>query len=246
MREYLVFRLYGPLSSWGDTAVGEYRPSFSYPTKSAISGLVSAALGIARVDEELLQQVSEGLLFSLLVHSTGSLLRDYHTIQTPGKTDRVLSTRADELIDRESTPTILSTRDYRSDALYDVALSATDASDISLEQIQQALNTPRYLLYLGRKSCPLALPLKPSIISAASSLAALRDYDAQYTAMLAEAGIKNPLGSLHANSSAIYLWEEDNDIAPDSRPIRRDAPLSRKRWQFSEREEKYKMLPIQE
>jgi CRISPR system Cascade subunit CasD len=38
MRDYLLFRLYGPLAAWGDIAVGEYRPSFAHPSKSAIIG----------------------------------------------------------------------------------------------------------------------------------------------------------------------------------------------------------------
>ena len=33
--EFLVFQLQAPLSSWGDTAVGEYRGSFEHPGESA-------------------------------------------------------------------------------------------------------------------------------------------------------------------------------------------------------------------
>ena len=50
MRDYLVFQLYGQLASWGDIAVGETRPSALTPTKSAILGLVAAALRLKRPD----------------------------------------------------------------------------------------------------------------------------------------------------------------------------------------------------
>ena len=50
IRDYLVFRLYGPMCSWGDIAVGEVRPSTVHPAKSAILGLIAAALGIKRPD----------------------------------------------------------------------------------------------------------------------------------------------------------------------------------------------------
>src|SRR5256885_4103212 len=48
IRDYLVFRLYGPMCSWGDIAVGEVRPSTVPPSKSAILGLIAAALGTKR------------------------------------------------------------------------------------------------------------------------------------------------------------------------------------------------------
>ena len=51
MADFLVFQLYGALASWGDIAVGEYRPSQGHPSKSAITGLLAAALGIEREDD---------------------------------------------------------------------------------------------------------------------------------------------------------------------------------------------------
>ena len=51
--ETLVFQLHAPLSSWGEAAVGEYRPSAEYPSQSAIHGLLGAALGVDRADDEL-------------------------------------------------------------------------------------------------------------------------------------------------------------------------------------------------
>ena len=49
--KFLVFQLQAPLSSWGDTAVGEYRGSYEHPGESALIGLLGAALGIRREDE---------------------------------------------------------------------------------------------------------------------------------------------------------------------------------------------------
>ena len=50
--EYLLFRLYGPLASWGEIAVGESRHTAAYPGKAALIGLLAAALGIRRDEEE--------------------------------------------------------------------------------------------------------------------------------------------------------------------------------------------------
>ena len=58
--ETLVFQLEAPLSSWGDVAVGEYRPTAEYPGQSAILGLLAAALGIDRLDTEGQSALQQG------------------------------------------------------------------------------------------------------------------------------------------------------------------------------------------
>ncbi len=63
--DYLLFRLYGPMASWGEIAVGETRHTASYPGKSAIIGLMAAALGIKRTESEKQQQMQQG--YSLAV-----------------------------------------------------------------------------------------------------------------------------------------------------------------------------------
>ena len=103
MREFLVFRLYGPLAAWGDIAVGEQRPTTPHPSKSAILGLVAAALGIRRDEEERQQALAEGYGYAVRVDASGVLLRDYHTTQIPDSTSRLkhLLTRRDETRDRQ-------------------------------------------------------------------------------------------------------------------------------------------------
>ncbi|WP_295540003.1 CRISPR-associated protein Cas5, partial [Thiolapillus sp.] len=51
MDDYLVFQLYAPLASWGGQAVGQERPSDDHPGRSALLGLLAAALGIRREEE---------------------------------------------------------------------------------------------------------------------------------------------------------------------------------------------------
>ena len=59
MPDLVVFRLYGPMAAWGDIAVGEERPSFSYPTKSGVFGLLAAALGIGREEDDRHRDLAE-------------------------------------------------------------------------------------------------------------------------------------------------------------------------------------------
>jgi len=83
MREFLIFRLYGSMVSWGDIAVGAIRPTSDHPSKSAVMGLIAAAMGIRRDEEERQRELAEGYLIAIRIDAPGILLRDYHTIQVP-------------------------------------------------------------------------------------------------------------------------------------------------------------------
>lgn len=178
--DYLVMRLYAPISSWGTLAVGEDRPTVNYPTRSAVLGLLGAALGIKRSETQKLKDLASSIGIASKTYSEGTILRDYHTIQTPtaGKGVKFF-TRKQEL-QSAKVETILSSRDYREDGLWVVAIwlkSDADNSDfeykVDLAQLQQALKRPKFTLYLGRKSCPLSLPLSPQVINASHIKAAL-------------------------------------------------------------------------
>lgn len=235
MNDYLVFQLYGPMAAWGEIAVGEMRHSALYPSKSALTGLVAAALGIKRCEEEQQLQLTQSLQFGLQVFSTGSLLRDYHTTQVPpSERKRTFHTREQELVHSARLNTILSTRDYRLDAYVLVALSIKQQSPWSLEQIAAALQAPKYTLYLGRKSCPLAAPLDvQKQLGAAGLKTAFAGYERKQLSFGKDkADNWLPLGE------PFYAWEgQAGDMAPELSKVRHDLPLSRKRWQFGQRQE---------
>ena len=151
MRDYLIFQLYGPLAAWGDIAVGETRPSSFAPAKSAVLGLVAAALGLRRPDptqDEILRQqwearhvaLAEGYGMAVKLTQPGLPMTDYHTAQVPssgsGRNKKVFATRRDELtrLPRHDLNTILSRRDYRQDAYAAVALWARDGAPYSLDE----------------------------------------------------------------------------------------------------------------
>lgn len=228
MAEYLIFRLYGPLVAWGDIAVGEYRPSFAHPSKSAIIGLLAAALGIRRGEEERQKSLAESCSFAVRVDAMGILLRDYHTTQVPSvKRGITHYTRRSELA-VDDLNTILSSRDYRCDAAYTVALSATVGACHTVQELAAALQKPVFTLYLGRKSCPLALPLQPRIVNAATLREAIET-----------ATFDDELSDIMVAGPAAVFWEDDGESGLERQQVitRRDVPISRKRWQFGERRE---------
>lgn len=226
MREYLLFRLYAPLSAWGDIGVGTARPSAGYPSKSAVLGLLAAALGWPRDATDRHAALAAGVHFGVMVHSVGTLLIDYHTVQVPStRRKRSYHTRRQEL-QGDPINTVLSEREYRCDASYIVALWAAGDERLPLADWRAALEQPRYPLYLGRKSCPPALPLQPQVVSAAT----LRE---AFACAKFAAHPELPQGEatrVHFEGDASHSGYEVLATT-----LRRDQPLSRDRWQFAER-----------
>lgn len=229
------------MASWGDIAVGEQRPTFDHPSKSAIMGLLAAAIGIRREDDEKHYKMTDGYNFSVIVNSSGVMLNDYHTTQVPpAKYKKVMNliTRKDELaVPHEDLNTILSTREYYCDALYTICLwSRTNNPPYSLEMLAQKLKEPEFVLYLGRKSCPLAMPTQAQVVSASNLKEAFVNVCFKDTELL--------FGLPKEKSIRLY-WESDDDTGLQAvhTITRRDTPISRRRWQFTDRKEHYAIMP---
>ena len=246
MTDYLLLRLYGPLASWGEIAVGESRHSAVHPSRSALLGLLGAALGITRDDESGQQALNGGYRFGIKLESTGSPLRDYHTIQVgvPPRKFQFRS-RRQELLGATKVDTILSTREYRCDSLALVAIEALSDAPASLDTLEQALRLPHFPLYLGRKSCPLALPLLPQQVTTTTLREALDNVEWPSLLGLLDRHQPQQTWPNRQDRQAFhtkqvrYYWEDGMEagLQPNFETIRHDQPLSRTRWQFAPRRE---------
>lgn len=138
MTSTLLLLLRGPMQSWGDASRYRDRATGSQPTKSGVLGLVAAALGRRRTDP--LEDLA-ALTFAVRVDQPGSLLRDYQTAEAW----------------QGGGGTSLVSRYYLSDAVFVAAIQAGDRA--LLEGIRDALASPRFPLFLGRRSCPANVDL---------------------------------------------------------------------------------------
>ena len=248
--QYLVFQLLAPLASWGEVAVGEYRGSHDYPGESALLGVLGAALGVRRDDEAAQAALRDAYGFALGVLSTGSLLRDYHTAQVPGRTalkGRPHATRRDELaMPKRELNTILSTRDYRQNAacLVAVQCKAGGTPPYALDALAEALCKPHFVLYLGRKSCPPAAPLAPQVLDAASAQEALEAYRQARLERLQALAVKTRLPLEPLTEIVRLVWGDGVKAGaePDLSVARKDRVIRRKSWQFGDRTEHSKLL----
>lgn len=137
----LLFRLEGPMQSWGYRSRFDYRDTALEPTRSGVIGLICAAMGIARVED-----ISrfDTIRMGVRVDKAGRPERDYHTARDVIKADG------------SGTNTVISHRDYLADASFTVGLQSDDKG--LLEEIAKALCNPTWTLFLGRKAFPLTIP----------------------------------------------------------------------------------------
>jgi len=245
MNSYLVFQLAGMQGSWGGIACGERRQSHQHPTKSAIIGLIAASLGIKRSEHEKLNKL-KNIQIAVQQFRCENYLNDFHTTQSPSEFGvkkfkkqypyKVL-TRRDELSIEDSS-TVLSTREYWMDMYYRVAITI-DNDEFSLETIQTALEYPKFHLYLGRKSCPLCLPLNPVIIQANNLIDLFETTKIEIPKFASEQSYSKSQNYLTAKSR---IFCDTSMVCCDNVCSEiRDEPSNRNLWEFNLRK-KFELL----
>lgn len=226
MRDHLVFLLSAPIASFGGYAGHERRGSEIVPFRSAILGLVGAAIGIDRADADGQNALRE---YSVAVQSfqESSPLRDYHTVETvPTSKAKRPSTRLQALsLAGDATNVIITLRDYRCDVLLGVALWGK--GQWSLASMAERLRHPEFPIYLGRKSCPLSSPLSPIVVIQAGPAEALNQLE-----------IPKWLCCDRINQDRslfpVYSDPIDDSEPPNYREVVPGEPIDRGDWTFSD------------
>ncbi len=125
----LLLRLKAPMQSWGISAKFDRRSTERAPSKSAVIGLIAAALGRKR--NEPIDDLN-ALKFGVRIDAEGTLLRDYQTAKS-------------------KKSAYVTHRFYLADAAF---LAGVEGDDALLQKIDAALHAPVFPLFLGRRSCP--------------------------------------------------------------------------------------------
>lgn len=135
----LTIRLTAPLQSYGNETSFNRRTTDRYPSKSAIIGMIAAALGYQRNDARI-NKLNE-LSFAVRIDQPGTIVKDFQTVEwAKGRK--------------------ITYRDYLQDAVFMVAFGSDDEQLIS--EIKLALAHPQYALFLGRRANVPAGPLQVS------------------------------------------------------------------------------------
>lgn len=141
----LLLRLAGPMQAWGTESRFEVRDTGTEPSKSGVVGLLAAALGRSRgepVDD------LAALRMGVRVDHEGLVRVDFQTAEgvarVPGK-------------EQDAQHPVVSRRAYLMDADFLVGLEG--GPDL-IRALDAALAAPRWPLFLGRKACPPAAPIR--------------------------------------------------------------------------------------
>jgi CRISPR system Cascade subunit CasD len=143
MAKSLALCFDAPMQSWGVRSRGILRDTAMEPTKSGVVGVLAAAMGIARDDEERLAELAS-LRLGVRADREGVLERDYQTAQNVPTT---MGT---------GRRTVVSERYYLADALFLVVLEGRDGL---LATLSDAVRSPRWPLFLGRRAFVPTRPL---------------------------------------------------------------------------------------
>lgn len=150
----LVMRLEGPLQSWGASSQFNRRLTDFLPTRSAVSGMLCAALGLERGSEAEAQFLARCNRLHMLAVALPRQsrnrplavrrLEDYHTVQNTRKAGGGLK------------DCHITRRQYLLDAAFRVFLSGERDT---LAKAADALQNPVWGLWLGRKACIPSAPV---------------------------------------------------------------------------------------
>lgn len=148
------------MTAYGLQTFDVHRRVNHFPTRSAIMGMLGAALGITRDQYHQLFDLSKQLKIAVQVNNAGEKIVDYHTVQNfrspMGK------------IQKGTKPTY---REYWCDSAHSFAVTAdSETIDMLAEQVR----TPVFTIFQGRKSCPLTRPLFERIVELDNPAEALK------------------------------------------------------------------------
>lgn len=245
MSGWLVIVLAAPLSSFGEDPGNARRGTADRPTRSALIGLAGAALGLDRADHAGQRALAGSFLTATRTLRPGSPLSDFHTFQSLPAGKGPAATRGMALARRGDLETSITRRDYRADGLWQAAYCTRPEAAISLETLRDAFLRPRFALWVGRKSCPLAHPLAPRLVNS-------EDLEAAFVEHAQFVDAKNGRAVIGGARSIVAV--DDRVATPTStsnRPARlhrrNDDPGDRLRWHFARRAVRvYPMLRVGE
>lgn len=156
--KYAAMLLDAPMQSWGYQSRFDQRTTLSYPTKSGVTGLLCAAMGIQRSDRKSIARLAEmHLAIYTLVKHNNFLQRiiDFHTVgggYAYPQEKQHISPKADG----SKGTTVVTRREFLLDAKFAVIFQGEGNL---LQQIGRALENPVWGIWCGRKSCIPASPV---------------------------------------------------------------------------------------
>lgn len=216
MPRFLILKLEGVMQAWGGHTFEDLRPAHDFPTRSGLTGLLAACLGLDRSDRAQQSRLAQSFRYAARADErelvwqewgreksrrlTPVKLTDYHTIREARRANRA----------PKEGETVQSWREYLFDAAFTVALEATPDAAYSLAQLAVAVQSPVYTPFLGRRSCALSRPLLYGFVEAPDLIAALHEVEPRRGLIYSETAIP---GAAQMRVRDVPAWREQRQFA---------------------------------
>ena len=187
-RLWLRLEIAAPLMAFGAVAVDQVGPTWRFPGRSMLTGLIANALGLDWSERAAHQRLQDRIVSAAALVREGELLTDTQNAQL-GATDRGWSTRG--RVEGRGGASYDAPhrrrRDFLADAEILAVLTLTPAeAEPTLQAVRKALMRPARPLFLGRKPC---LPARPFVTGTDADFI---EAPSAYAALTAYAGISHP------------------------------------------------------
>ena len=216
MTGFLALRLRGPMMGVGGTRIDGHPAPLPIPTRSSITGLLGAALGIDRADTDTLQALQDHMSLGVVVHSAGVPMRDYQTtdlsqphLQGPmwwrdGRGGIGIVERGGA--NKDSTT--IQERPYLCDVDMTVVLELLPGAPFTAEDITAALEQPAFPIFLGTTGCPPSYPIAAQVLNSENLEDAVSQlHEGDETIWLPRDAITKPkLGDLYRPIADMRDW----------------------------------------
>ena len=219
----LFLRLEGPLQAWGRDSKFVIRRTAKAPTKSGVLGMICCAMGIKRAEARGVLERLNTLAMGLRCDRAGTLWSDYHTVGAKVGILKADGTGVKRTKPSNELETLLTRRYYLCDASFLVGLQGEPEL---ISDVRRALTDPRWPVYLGRRSCPPAVPVVAD--DDAKALGTFPDLISALASREWHPRVKGDPQPANGELSCLIEWRaaSDGDIAPDDAEVWHDVPLS--------------------
>ena len=174
MSKHLVIGLEGDFQSYGTDSKYYMRETDMHPSKSAVVGMLLAAMGEKDPSEEMLAGLTKGYMEVAAYRRPGACITtDFHMVGSGHDTsawDKGFQLQAEE---KTLSPTKMSWRKYLCGYKFLVSL---ELGEELANQVAEALQNPKGSVTLGRKNC---LPSAPLFRKLASTMEEAREVSFQ-------------------------------------------------------------------
>jgi CRISPR system Cascade subunit CasD len=175
MANIFTMRLAAPVASLSGPRIDTVGYHLPIPSRSMVTGIIGAALGIEYGQPDTLQRVQDSMRLAVVVHREGRVVQDYQTVRMgshhmlgpmwwyDGKQLGVMK-RAGGEPERTITGQRPLTCDYEATIIVELLPGST----FSASEILDALRAPVHPLCVGQRSCIPSLPIAGEILNSQS------------------------------------------------------------------------------